>query len=187
MKLNKQILLAVVVIAGLIAIMFTPIGTAIKNMMEGDDHLVASRDENLSDSDYDIDLVGYNGATNSNLLDFKKSGEVVFINFWGSWCPPCVEEMPSIQKLYEAKGQKVKFVLVTIQDKPKTFTAFLQKNNYTMPVYEPASPISVNMLPHVFPTTYILNKKGEIVLKETKTRDWNDAEINQLLDKLIAE
>ena len=43
------------------------------------------------------------------------------------------------------------------------------------------------MLPKVFPTTYILNKKGEVVLSETKTRDWNDKEINALLDKLIAE
>lgn len=187
MKKNNQIILAVVVIVALIAIMFTPVGTSIKKLMEGEDHLVGVRDEKLTENDFDIDLIGHNGATNSNLLDFKKSGEVVFINFWGSWCPPCVEEMPSIQKLFEAKGNKVKFVLVTIQDKPKTFNAFLQKNNYTMPVYEPNSPISVNMLPHVFPTTYIINKKGEIVLKETKTRDWNDAEINQLLDKLIAE
>ena len=56
-----------------------------------------------------------------------------------------------------------------------------------MPVYEAASPLSINLLPKVFPTTYILNKKGEIVLKETKNRDWNDKEMNDLLDKLIAE
>ena len=81
----------------------------------------------------------------------------------------------------------MKFVLIAIQDKPAIFNAFLQKNKYTMPVFEPNSPISNNMLPKVFPTTYILNKKGEIVLKETKTRDWNDKEINTLLDKLITE
>jgi len=187
MKKNNQIILAIVVIVALIAIMFTPIGTSIKKLMEGEDHLVGVRDEKLSDSDFDIDLIGLNGATDSNLLQMKNSGEVVFLNYWGSWCPPCVQEMPTIQKLYESKGQKVNFVLIAIQDKTKTVNAFLQKNNYTMPVYEPNSPISVNMLPHVFPTTYIINKKGEIVLKETKTRDWNDAEINQLLDKLIAE
>ena len=187
MKKNNQIILAVVVVIALIAIMFTPIGTSIKNLLEGEEHVVGTRDENLSDSDFDIDLIGYNGATDSNLLNFKNSGEVIFINYWGSWCPPCVEEMPTIQKLYEAKGDKVKFVLVAIQDKPKKINSFLQENKYTMPVYEPKSPISVNMMPHVFPTTYILNKKGEIVLKETKTRDWNDAEINQLLDKLLAE
>ena len=186
MKANKQIIFAVVVILGLIAIMFTPIGTFFKSNMEDNSHLAGSEVE-LTDSDYDIDLIGHNGAKNTNLIDFKKSGEVVFINFWGSWCPPCVAEMPTIQKLYEAKRQKVKFVLVAIQDKPKAFNPFLQKNNYTMPVYEPNSPISNNMLPKVFPTTYILNKKGEIILKETKTRDWNDKEINALLDKLIAE
>lgn len=187
MKSNKQILLAVAVILGLIAIMFTPIGTTIKEKLEGDEHIVGTRDEKLSDSDFDIDLIGYNGAQPSNLLKMKNSGEVIFLNFWGTWCPPCVQEMPTIQKLYERKGNQVKFVLIAIQDKPKTITDFLQKNNYTIPVYEANSPLSINMLPHVFPTTYIINRKGEIVLKETKTRDWNDQEINQLLDKLIAE
>ena len=187
MKKNNQIILAVVVLVALVAIMFTPVGTSIKKMLEGDDHVVGARDKKLSDSDFDIDLIGYNGAKDDNLLKLKNSGEVIFLNYWGSWCPPCVQEMPTIQKLYEGKGQKVKFVLIAIQDKPKKINSFLQENNYTMPVYEPNSPISVNMLPHVFPTTYIINKKGEIVLTETKTRDWNDAEINQLLDKLIAE
>lgn len=186
MKKNKQIIFAVAVVIALVAIMFTPIGTFLKSKIEDDSH-VAGMDVKLSESDYDIDLIGHNGAKNTNLLDFKNSGEVIFLNFWGSWCPPCVAEMPTIQKLYEAKGQKVKFVLIAIQDKPKVFNAFLEKNGYTIPVYEPNSPISNNMLPRVFPTTYILNKKGEIVLKETKTRDWNDKEINNLLDKLIAE
>lgn len=186
MKKNKQIILAVTVVIALVAIMFTPIGTFLKSKIEDDSH-VAGMDVELSESDYDIDLIGHNGAKNTNLLDFKNSGEVIFLNFWGSWCPPCVAEMPTIQKLYEAKGQKVKFVLIAIQDKPKVFNAFLEKNNYTMPVYEPNSPLSNNILPRVFPTTYILNKKGQVVLKEIKTRDWNDKEINDLLDKLIAE
>jgi len=186
MKKNKQIILAVTVVIALVAIMFTPIGTFLKSKIEDDSH-VAGMDVELSESDYDIDLIGHNGAKNTNLLDFKNSGEVIFLNFWGSWCPPCVAEMPTIQKLYEAKGQKVKFVLIAIQDKPKVFNAFLEKNNYTMPVYEPSSPLSNNILPRVFPTTYILNKKGQVVLKEIKTRDWNDKEINDLLDKLIAE
>jgi len=55
-----------------------------------------------------LQLKGVN-VPDANLADFK--GKVVFLNFWGTWCPPCRAEYPSIQKLYEAKKDKVQFVL----------------------------------------------------------------------------
>src|SRR5690625_5854855 len=116
-----------------------------------------NREFNLNDDNLDIDLTGYNGTSDSNLKEHR--GKVVFLNMWGSWCPPCVEEMPSIQKLYEAKGDQVSFVLITMQDKPERFVPFLEKHNYSMPVYEANSLLPKALIPNAFPTTFIINKK----------------------------
>ncbi|MFA5620665.1 MAG: TlpA disulfide reductase family protein [Weeksellaceae bacterium] len=140
---------------------------------------------NLNDESMNVELKGYNGTADANLTDFR--GKVVFLNFWGSWCPPCVEEMPSIQQLYEEKGDEVAIVLVTMNDKPEKFVPFLQKNNYTMPVYEAKSLLPKALMPGSFPTTFIVNKKGEVVKKEVSSKDWNSPETHQMLNKLLRE
>src|SRR5690606_8047080 len=114
-------------------------------------------------------------------------GKVVFLNFWGSWCPPCVAEMPSIQELYESKGNQIAFVLIAMNDKPEKFVPFLQENKYSMTVYEANSLLPKVLIPGSFPTTYIIGKDGEVVLKEISAADWNSPEVNQLIDKLLAE
>ena len=53
-------------------------------------------------------------------------GKVVVINLWATWCPPCVAEMPSMQALYNAYGDKVDFYFVSSED-PERLTKFLQK------------------------------------------------------------
>ena len=70
--------------------------------------------EQLTESDWNIDLKGINTA-NANLKDFK--GKTIFLNFWGSWCPPCRAEWGTIQNLYNTKQKKVTFVLIAMQDK----------------------------------------------------------------------
>ncbi len=182
---KKRLFLLIGFVVLIAAFFYTPLGDIFKDKIEDKSHVAGLRV--LKDEDFDVDLNGYNGAEKTNLKNIKNENKVVFINYWGSWCPPCVEEMPTIQALYNHRKDDVKFVLIAIQDKPKNIVNFAEKHQLTMPLYEPTSPISEAMLPKVFPTTYILNKNGEIVLHETKTRDWNDQEINDLLDKLIAE
>lgn len=143
------------------------------------------REFSLNDEMMAVELKGYNGTPDANLSGFR--GKVVFLNFWGSWCPPCVAEMPGIQKLYEAKGKDVAFVLITMKDKPEKFVPFLQEHRYSMPVYEANSLLPKVLIPGSFPTTYIINKKGEVVLKEIRSADWNSLQVNELIDKLLKE
>lgn len=187
MKINAGYLISGVAIVVLGLAFFTPLGKQFSYKVNdvtltGASKELPDRDFSLSDDDMKIELKGYNGTADTNLSAFK--GKVVFLNFWGSWCPPCVEEMPSIQKLYEDKGEEVAIVLITMNDKPEKFVPYLQENKYTMPVYEAESLLPKKVRPGSFPTTYILDKNGEVVKKEIISKDWSAAEVYRLLDDL---
>lgn len=128
-----------------------------------------------------IQLKGVN-VPDANLADFK--GKVVFLNFWGTWCPPCRAEYPSIQKLYEAKKDKVQFVLVAMQDEEEKVKQFLAENKYTTPVYLAKSPLAEKMLPKSFPTTFLVGQNGRILMKEDAAKDWNAEDVLQFIDSV---
>lgn len=190
MKIDRGIIISGIFLVILGLLFFTPIGekftTKLNELtLSGPSTEKPQREFSLFDDNLTISLKGYHGTPDANLADFR--GEVVFLNFWGSWCPPCVAEMPSIQKLYEAKGNQIKIVLITMNDRPEKFVPFLQENKYTMPVYEANSLIPKVLIPKSFPTTYLIDKKGEVVLKEIKSADWNSQEVHNLIDKLLKE
>ena len=190
MKIDKGIVISGIFLVVLALIFFTPLGKKFTTKMNeltlsGPSTEKPEREFSLYDENLEISLKGYNGTPDANLADFR--GEVVFLNFWGSWCPPCVEEMPSIQKLYESQGDKIKIVLITMNDRPEKFVPFLQENKYSMPVYEANSLIPKVLIPKSFPTTYLIDKKGEVVLKEIKSADWNDPTVHNLINKLLKE
>ncbi len=128
-----------------------------------------------------LQLKGVN-VPDANLADFK--GKVVFLNFWGTWCPPCRAEYPSIQKLYEAKKDKVQFVLVAMQDEEEKVKQFLAENKYTTPVYLAKSPLAEKMLPKSFPTTFLVGQNGRILMKEDAAKDWNAEDVLQFIDSV---
>lgn len=134
----------------------------------------------LQDSDMDIELKGIN-APNTNLKNLK-GDKLIFLNFWGTWCPPCREEWPTIQKLYDSKKGKIDFVLIAMQDEEEKVIKFMKDNNYSVPVYIAQSPISNTVLPKVFPTTFLLDKNGRILLKEDASKDWNSKSVHQFID-----
>ena len=92
-------------------------------------------------------------------------GKVVFINFWATWCPPCIAEMPSVNSLYSKMkdNPNVVFILADADQNLKKSTNFMKKNNYDLPVYMPTGPVPGMLFTGSLPTTVIINKKGEIV------------------------
>lgn len=136
----------------------------------------------VDEADYDINLKGINTAS-TNLKNFKGKN-VVFLNFWGTWCAPCREEWPTIQKLYDSKKGKVDFVLIAMMDKEEDVKKFMKENNYTVPVYIAESPINGKILPKVFPTTFLLDKNGRILIKEDGTKDWNSKSVHEFINNV---
>ncbi|WP_299367761.1 TlpA disulfide reductase family protein [Winogradskyella sp.] len=124
---------------------------------------------------------------NNALLDFKATqGKVVFVNFWATWCPPCIAEMPSLQALYNDYNDKVKFLFVTSDDF-KTVENFKNKENYSFEVFNPMSNIPEALAFRSIPRTFIINKRGEIVVDESGAVDWNSETVRGQLDQMLSE
>jgi cytochrome c biogenesis protein CcmG, thiol:disulfide interchange protein DsbE len=90
-------------------------------------------------------------------------GKVTVLNFWATWCPPCREEMPQLQKFVQALPPNVVFYAVNIQESAAKAGGFLEQNHYSIPVLLDgdgvvASTFKINAIP----TTVIIDKTGKI-------------------------
>lgn len=132
----------------------------------------ASKENELPDA-FDFTLTDQYGNSHT-LSDYK--GKVVFLNFWATWCNPCLIEMPHIEELYNEYGlNKEDVVILGIAnprsdeypynaDEPKeTIIDFLNQNGYTFPIlFDETGEISKQYFVRAFPTTYMINKEGQI-------------------------
>lgn len=121
-----------------------------------------------------------------NVINFQNTKDkVVVLNFWATWCPPCIAEMPSLQKLYNDYNGDVEFLFIS-NEESTVITDFMTENNYTFNVYKPLSNYPVAFNVSSIPRTFVINKKGEIVIDKTGAADWNSSSIRTLLDSLLA-
>lgn len=116
------------------------------------------------------------------LSDF--SGKVIVINFWATWCPPCVAELPDLQKLYSKYGDRIAFLFVS-NEEVDVVEQFIKKKDYTIPVYLPITEYPSDFDTNSIPTTFVLSKKGEIVVRHTGLAKWNSTRMSGILDALI--
>ena len=140
------------------------------------------KQEMLSDMDYNWTLAW---AENEPFYFTNFRDEVIFINFWATWCPPCVAEMSEIQELYKKYGHRVAFMLVT-SEKPEVVNAFMEKNQYQMPVFYMAG----IQLPEVlkfngYPTTFIISRDGHVVSKKTGAANWDSKATRKIFEELL--
>lgn len=186
MKLRKNWAINGIIVLGILILVFTPVGFKVKVMasrlLSGSAALVKERMQVPLDT-YSWELVDL--EQRSFNLESQK-GEVILINFWATWCPPCVAEMPSMQELYLDYGEKVSFMFVT-DDKREKVVNFLKKRDMDLPVYYSRSAQPNMLSSKLLPTTYIINKEGKIVVAETGAADWNSPKTRELLDALLLE
>ena len=93
----------------------------------------------------------------------ENSGKVILLNFWATWCGPCVEEMPAFTKLYQEYGNQVKILCINCVEPKDTVDDFVQKNSYTFPIaYDENGIINRRYPTQGIPYTLVIGKDGTI-------------------------
>ncbi len=185
MKIARKGWLTGMLLLGILALLLlTPIGFYVKvyanRLLSRNPVPVAERKQQLLE-DFDWDLRTLDGQS-YNLQEDK--GQVLLINFWATWCPPCIAEMPDFQELYNDYGQNVRFFFVA-RDREDKVGRFLQKKNYELPVYYERGLVPKQLYYGGLPTTFIIDRDGRIVVSKVGTANWNSTETRQLLDSLL--
>ena len=112
-------------------------------------------------------------------------GKVLLLNFWASWCGPCVEETPSLSKLAQDYASKGLVVLgVSVDKDPQAYRKFLQKYS---PGFLTARDLKIHedFGTYMYPETYIIDAKGRVLLKIAEAADWSDPKVQQYIESLL--
>ena len=117
-------------------------------------------------------------------------GKVVLLNFWATWCGPCVGEMPAFEKLHKEYGDDVAILAVNYMEDASTVDRFIDENGYTFPIaYDEDGTINMKYPSDGIPYTVILDKEGVIQYiylgaedADTQYQEYKSA-IDDLLDQ----
>ena len=126
---------------------------------------------------------------NIKLSDYR--GKVVLLNFWATWCPPCVREMPSMERLQQRVGEDgFKVIAVNQMENPDdvfAFTGQLEIDPTFEILFDRVSKVSQAYAVRGLPTTYLIDKKGNIRYRAVGGREFDHAEVVKIIKQLIAE
>ena len=111
-------------------------------------------------------------------------GRPAFINFWATWCAPCVAELPSIQKLYDrTRDTDMEFVLITTESED-VVRRFLKSRPFTVPFYLAKGDLPRRVIADPIPRTLIVNRKGTVVFDHTGAANWDDPKAAEFIRRV---
>ena len=123
------------------------------------------------------------------LIDYR--GKVVIVNFWATWCPPCIEEMPTLQKIWEQlHTANFEVLAVNVGEDEQTIKRFIDRfePKLTFPILLTPDPsIMDTWRIRAMPTSYIIDKAGRWIYGETGPRDFSHEHIVSRVKKLMDE
>jgi peroxiredoxin len=113
-------------------------------------------------------------------------GQVVVLNFWATWCPPCVMETPSLEQFAsEMKSQGVAVIGVSVDQNPQQLEQFIQRYHLTYPIArDPDASLAHEYGTFKFPETYIIDRDGRVAEKIIGATDWVDPRMIEFVKSL---
>ncbi|WP_028376762.1 TlpA family protein disulfide reductase [Leeuwenhoekiella sp. MAR_2009_132] len=131
----------------------------------------------------DLDVSFYNEQ--NELVSLKSlSDKPIFLNFWATWCPPCIAEMPGISNLYQDQKDEVNFVLVSFDTDFQKARDFKAKKGYTFPIYRIANDLPDMYNTGSLPTTICIDAQSNLALTHMGMADYDTQDFRNYLNSL---
>lgn len=149
-----------------------------------------SKDKPLQTEDFQMapdSLLQKLGGGTIKLSDYR--GKWVFLNFWATWCPPCIKEMPSMEVFYNKfKENNLTLLAVSVDaEGASVVKPFVEKYGLTFEIFlDPQNKVSKEFKVFGLPSTYVINPEGQIAAQAMGPRDWEDPVIIEYFADLMS-
>lgn len=133
----------------------------------------------------DLILNSFKKAKSNNY--YLESKKIIVINFWATWCAPCIAEMPSFEDLVNSKifNNEIDFIFASKEESDKVLS-FNNKNKFDLPFYTFKTEYKNSIYNHSsIPTTYIIDRQNKLVHIITRSQNWNSKLIKDYINSLI--
>lgn len=115
----------------------------------------------------------------------EHQGKTIFINFWATWCKPCIQEMPFIEEAQRTfQNENILFLLAS-SESAEEIEEFISNHNYSFKYVRIENSEEMNV--QALPTTFIFNRQGDLVFSETGFREWSEKQNIDLIKKIVKQ
>ncbi|MFC2125339.1 TlpA family protein disulfide reductase [Bacteroidota bacterium] len=139
--------------------------------------------EDTEIADYGFRVVDADGS----IIDVSEwKGRVIFLNIWATWCPPCIAEMPGINKLYnDIHKEDIIFLMLSVDEDFQKAIDFVKRKEFDFPVYGLYSSVPAVYSGKVIPTTYVISPEGRIMIRKEGMADYDSESFRSFLRSML--
>ena len=149
----------------------------------------SAQDMKVTTIDFDSNVLQFSDLENNIFTIQDFNGKNLFINYWATWCNPCLAEMPYMAELYENfKDEEDIIYLYLSREKLETIKNYIPKDEslQQLPIYKIITDDEFFATSGI-PTTFIVNSDGEVIVKDLGSAFWNDESVFKFIDNLIGK
>jgi len=161
--------------------------TYLNEIMEAPALEPSLKDGNIISIDFETNALQFTDLDSKmfSIQDFK--GKTLFINYWATWCNPCLAEMPSMADLYERYSSNDAIIFLYLsREELKTIQEYIPKDEslQKLPIYKVVTDDEFFATTGI-PTTFIINSSGNLIVKDVGSAFWNDQSVFNFIDNLL--
>lgn len=161
--------------------------TYLNEIMEAPALEPSLKDGNIISIDFETNALQFTDLDSKmfSIQDFK--GKTLFINYWATWCNPCLAEMPSMADLYERYSSNDAIIFLYLsREELKTIQEYIPKDEslQKLPIYKVVTDDEFFATTGI-PTTFIINSSGDLIVKDVGSAFWNDQSVFNFIDNLL--